>query len=133
LKDVASDLNVEGVKWMAEGREKYILRKMRENREGVPKEEKDYYFENGTMFVGSDTAHMHRPDEALDKQVGGNHYKDCGIQPVEYIYSNGLDFLEGNVVKYITRHRTKGDGEQDIRKVIHYAEMILEMAYKKGE
>ena len=125
---------------MAEGRERYILRKMREDREGLPKEE-DYYFENGTKFVGSDTAHMHRSTEelgtqvggSLGKQVGGNHYKDCGIQPVEYIYSNGLDFLEGNVVKYITRHRTKGDGEQDIRKVIHYAQMILQMEYNKGE
>jgi len=136
------------VKWMAEGRERYILRKMREDREGLPKEE-DYYFENGTMFVGSNTAHMHRSTEelgtqvggslgeqvggSLDKQVGGSHYKDCGIQPVEYIYSNGLDFLEGNVVKYITRHRTKGDGEQDIRKVIHYAQMILQMEYNKGD
>jgi hypothetical protein len=117
---------------MAEGRERYILRKMREDREGLPKEE-DYYFENGTKFVGSDTAHMHRSTEALGTQVGGNHYKDCGIQPVEYIYSNGLDFLEGNVVKYITRHRTKGDGEQDIRKVIHYAQMILQMEYNKGD
>ena len=52
---------------------------------------------------------------------------------LEYIYSNGLDFFEGNVVKYITRHRTKGDGEKDIRKVIHYAQMILEMEYGKGE
>jgi len=126
---------------MAEGRERYILRKMREDREGLPKEKQDYYFENGTMFVGSDTALMHRSTEelgkqvggSLDKQVGGSHYKDCGIQPVEYIYSNGLDFLEGNVVKYITRHRTKGDGEQDIRKVIHYAQMILQMEYNKGE
>ena len=126
---------------MAEGRERYILRKMREDREGLPKEKQDYYFENGTMFVGSDTALMHRSTEelgtqvggSLDKQVGGSHYKDCGIQPVEYIYSNGLDFLEGNVVKYITRHRTKGDGEQDIRKVIHYAQMILQMEYNKGD
>ena len=41
-------------------------------------------------------------DKALDKQVGGQHYKGCAIQPVEYIYGNNLDYLEGNVVKYIT-------------------------------
>ena len=126
------------MKWMAEGRERYILRKMREDREGLPKEE-DYYFENGTKFVGSDYRTQvggslgKQVGGSLGKQVGGSHYKDCGIQPVEYIYSNGLDFLEGNVVKYITRHRTKGDGEQDIRKVIHYAQMILQMEYNKGE
>ena len=68
--------------------------------------------------------------KATDKQVGGNHYKDCKIMPIEYITKNNLDFLEGNVVKYITRHKTK-NGIEDIRKVIHYAELILEKKYGK--
>ena len=68
--------------------------------------------------------------KATDNQVGGDHYKDCVIQPVEYIIKNKLDFLEGNVVKYITRHRTKGQ-EEDIRKVIHYCELILQHKYEK--
>tara|TARA_Y100000004_G_scaffold189903_1_gene246212 strand:- start:316 stop:696 length:381 start_codon:yes stop_codon:yes gene_type:complete len=63
------------------------------------------------------------------KQVGGSHYKDCKIQPVEFIVGNDLTFLEGNIIKYITRHRRKGEGRKDIEKVIHYAEMILEMEY----
>tara|TARA_R100001369_G_scaffold52155_2_gene78964 strand:+ start:978 stop:1262 length:285 start_codon:yes stop_codon:yes gene_type:complete len=71
-------------------------------------------------------------DTGSDRQVGGNHYKDCVIQPTEYIVKNKLDFLEGNVVKYITRHKTKGQ-EEDIRKVIHYAELILEYTYGKGK
>ncbi len=66
---------------------------------------------------------------ARNYQVGGDHYKKLQIQPVEYIYANELDFLEGNVVKYITRHRTKGEGAKDIQKVIHYAQMILELRY----
>ena len=66
--------------------------------------------------------------KATDKQVGGDHYKDCAIQPVDYIVKNNLDFLEGNVVKNITRHKTK-NGIEDIRKVIHYAELILELKY----
>ena len=69
--------------------------------------------------------------EATEKQIGGDHYKDCQIQPVDYIHGNGLNFLEGNVVKYITRHRKKGSGPQDIRKVIHYAELILELEYNE--
>ena len=67
--------------------------------------------------------------EALKVQVGGDHYKDCGIQPVEYIHSNDLNYFEGNVIKYITRHRTKGEGKKDIEKAIHYAEMILKFYY----
>lgn len=66
---------------------------------------------------------------ALDKQVSGNHYKDCGIQPIEYIHANGLSYLEGNVIKYTTRH-SKKNGKADIEKAIHYLELILEMEYK---
>ena len=69
--------------------------------------------------------------KATLKQVGGNHYKDCKIQPVEFIVGNDLTFLEGNIIKYITRHRRKGEGRKDIEKVIHYAEMILEMEYNE--
>ena len=41
------------------------------------------------------------------------------------------NFFEGNIVKYITRHRKKGEGSKDIEKAIHYLEMILEMEYGK--
>lgn len=71
--------------------------------------------------------------EALALQIGGEHYKDCGIQPVEYIHANKLDYFEGNVVKYITRHRTKGEGRKDIEKAIHYAQLILALNYNSGE
>ena len=43
--------------------------------------------------------------DTMQRQVGGDHYKDCGIQPVEYIHSNDLNYFEGNVIKYITRHK----------------------------
>ena len=61
-------------------------------------------------------------------QVGGDHYKKCGIEPVEYIHANGLDFFRGNIVKYVTRDKDK-NGAEDIRKVIDYANMILEFDY----
>jgi len=67
--------------------------------------------------------------QATLKQVGGNHYKDCKIQPIEYIVGNDLTFCEGNAIKYITRHRRKGEGRRDIEKAIHYLEMILETEY----
>lgn len=64
----------------------------------------------------------------LDKQIGGEHYKTMKIQPVEFIVANNLDFLEGNVVKYISRHKQKG-GKEDVKKVIHYCELILKTQY----
>jgi len=65
----------------------------------------------------------------LDKQVGGEHYKDCVIQPTVYCQLNKLNTCEANIVKYITRHSKKGEGKKDIEKVIHYAEMLLALEY----
>ena len=62
------------------------------------------------------------------RQVCGNHYIDFEIMPIEYISKNKLDFLERNIIKYISRHKKK-NGAEDIRKVIHYAELILELEY----
>ena len=68
------------------------------------------------------------PKTALAKQEGGNHYKDMAIQPVEFITANNLGFLEGNVVKYICRHNAK-NGAEDIKKAIHYCELLLQTKY----
>ena len=65
---------------------------------------------------------------SLDEQVGGKHYRNMKIQPAEFINENKLLFAEGNAIKYICRHSVKGK-EQDIRKAIHYFEMILERDY----
>ena len=84
----------------------------------------------GNMQEDREQVKAERNEAILDKQVGGDHYKDCKIQPVEYIHANGLDYFEGNVIKYVTRHRTKGEGKKDIEKAIHYAQLILELYYK---
>jgi hypothetical protein len=67
--------------------------------------------------------------KSLLTQVGGNHYKKMVIQPAEFINKNKLLFAEGNAIKYICRHSSKG-GIQDIDKAIHYLEMVKERDYK---
>lgn len=69
---------------------------------------------------------------ALNTQIGGGHYKGKGIQPVEYIHANDLNFFEGNIVKYITRWKDKG-GLEDLEKVIHYTRMLIELEDGKKE
>jgi hypothetical protein len=68
---------------------------------------------------------------ARDKQIGGDHYKKMAIQPSDYIVKNKLGWYEGNIVKYITRHSVKG-GRQDVEKVIHYAQLLIEEKYNVG-
>jgi len=67
---------------------------------------------------------------ALATQQGGDHYRTMAIQPIQFIEANKLDFLQGNVIKYVARHKSK-NGAADIRKAIHYCQLILELQYKE--
>ena len=62
------------------------------------------------------------------KQIGGSHYKNMKIQPAEFINQNNLLFAEGNAIKYICRHKHKGE-MQDLEKAKHYIDMIIERDY----
>ena len=70
-------------------------------------------------------------DKASDIQVGGSHYKNRPIQPVEYSERNNLSFLEGCIVKRITRWKEK-DGIKDLRKIQHEVDLIIEI-HELGE
>ena len=69
---------------------------------------------------------------AYDKQIGGSHYRSLKIQPSKFVIENELLFPEGNVIKYICRHRFK-NGKEDLLKAIHFIEMIIERDYSKTE
>jgi hypothetical protein len=74
------------------------------------------------------------PTAALDVQVAGDHYKSKKIQPVEYISANNLNFLEGCIVKRITRWRDKPAESrfQDLEKIKHEVDLLIEMETKHG-
>ncbi len=63
---------------------------------------------------------------AFEKQEGGSHYRTMKIQPVEYIHKNGIGFVEGAVVKYVSRWRAKG-GVADLKKARHMLDLLIEM------
>ena len=63
---------------------------------------------------------------ALNDQVGGDHYKNKKIQPVEYIHANSIGFFEGNVIKYVTRWKSK-NGIKDLEKARHYLDLLIEL------
>lgn len=62
---------------------------------------------------------------ALDTQVGGDHYKNLKIQPMEYSMANKLDACQHTAIKYITRFRDKG-GIADLEKAKHCIDMLIE-------
>lgn len=68
-------------------------------------------------------------DKALDVQIGGSHYKDFKIQPIEFIMVNNLNFCQGNVIKYICRYNHK-NGIEDLKKAKHYIDLLIQLEYE---
>lgn len=66
---------------------------------------------------------------ALDTQVDGNHYCRHKIQPVEFIHANNIPFIEGCIIKYVTRWRDKG-GIRDLEKIKHFVDLLIELEGK---
>ena len=65
---------------------------------------------------------MTNPEET---QIGGDHYKKLGIQPMRYSMMNKLDPCQHTIIKYVTRFRDKG-GIQDLEKAKHVIDMLIE-------
>lgn len=63
---------------------------------------------------------------ANDNQVAGTHYRDKKIQTWDYIVQNNLGYLEGNVIKYVSRYKEK-NGIEDLIKAAHYLEKLIEV------
>ena len=62
----------------------------------------------------------------LGTQVDGNHYKTLAVQPVEYIHANRIGYFEGNVIKYVTRWKSK-NGIKDLEKAKHYIDLLIQL------
>lgn len=75
---------------------------------------------------------MTNETNALEVQVGGDHYKSLRIQPVEYIHANGIGYFEGNVIKYVSRWRSK-NGIKDLEKARHYIDLLIQLEGRSDE
>jgi len=69
--------------------------------------------------------------KATDKQIGGKHYKQYKIQPIEFIVKNKLDFIQGNIIKYALRNKVGENSNEKWDKIIHYCELAKELQNKK--
>lgn len=68
--------------------------------------------------------------KATDVQIGGSHYKDMAMQPIELITALRCSFIQGCIIKYISRYKAK-NGAQDIKKCIHYAQLAIQLGDKR--
>lgn len=70
--------------------------------------------------------------KALNTQVGGDHYKQFEIQPIEFCHRNKLGPIEANIIKYVCRHKFK-DGVKDLKKAMHYLNILLQLDYPEED
>ena len=92
----------------------------------------DLYTQEGDFFVDASGDRWDRVivQSALSEQIGGSHYKNLAIQPVEFIHKNGLNYIVGNIIKYCCRYQEKS-GIEDLKKARHYLDILIEMEEKK--
>lgn len=69
---------------------------------------------------------------ALKTQVGGTHYRDMAIQPIEFIHANGIPFAEGSIIKYVSRWRSK-NGIADLEKARHFLDLLIELERQQAD
>ena len=54
------------------------------------------------------------------------------IEPLDFIVENQLDFLEGNIIKYISRYDQKG-GVKDLKKARFYLDKLIARETQKKD
>lgn len=62
----------------------------------------------------------------MSDAINPDHYKDGGIQTIDYIEAKGLGrgFNAGNVIKYVSRYRKK-NGLEDLNKALWYLKRLI--------
>lgn len=73
---------------------------------------------------------------ANDRQVGGDHYLNMGVEPWDVINTwspaERIGFFRGNAIKYLMRMGNKGAAIEDVRKAQHYLDKLVEMLDVEG-
>ena len=65
---------------------------------------------------------------ALDRQVGGNYYKQYAIQPYEFFLKNHIPHHKAAIIRRILRYdQSGGKGKEDLDKITHEVELIIEI------
>lgn len=90
------------------------------------------------LFQGNvNSTNKTKPQSANSYQIGGDHYKNLGIEPWDVVatwtYNEQVGFYRGNVLKYLLRAFSKGKPLQDLNKAAHYLQKLIEVVDKEQE
>jgi hypothetical protein len=74
---------------------------------------------------------------ANDKQIGGDHYKNMGVEPWDVVdtwpMEQRIGAYRAGALKYLMRMGAKDESEKEIGKGIHYLEKLLEVLKEQND
>jgi hypothetical protein len=74
---------------------------------------------------------------ARDMQVGGDHYKNMGVEPWDVVDTWPLEqrigFYRGGALKYIMRMGSKDESQREVAKGRHYMTKLLEVLDEQSD
>jgi len=82
----------------------------------------------GLKFDNEEERRRLKMSSALDRQVGGNYYKQYAIQPYEFFLKNNIPHHKAAIIRRILRYdQPMGKGREDLDKITHEIELIIEI------
>ena len=93
-------------------KQEYIINKSALNREM-----------DGENFYICPTCRLYGTEKG--DNIKPNHYGNSGIDVISFCQANNLDFMQGNVIKYVFRYKNK-NGLEDLEKAKEYIDRMIE-------
>lgn len=88
----------------------------------------DPHVEERRRHIQGTGAEPHFPDPN-DRQVGGSHYGGVPLQHWDIVAMHDLDYFQGQITKYVMRHKKK-HGIEDLKKAQHFLEKYIDVLEK---
>lgn len=96
-----------------------------EEQEIIDKVESPYGKTNNNEILGT-----HSSSLLLTDKINPPHYKQGNIEVCDFIIDQKLDYLEGNIIKYVCRYKRK-NGLEDLEKARWYLNKLIEQVKQK--
>ena len=93
-------------------KQEYIINKSVLNRE----------MDGGSFYI-CPTCRLYGTEEK--DNIKPSHYGDSEIDVIDFCQANKLDFMQGNVIKYVFRYKNK-NGLEDLEKAREYIDRMIE-------
>ena len=91
--------------------------------EDTREEVEDFIKSDIEVVVEEDCKHKYSYEQSVNHP---SHYNKTQLEVIDAIDIWGLDFSEGNVIKYLLRAKHKNNAREDLEKALWYVQRLLD-------